>query len=226
MRDAIEQVLATARTSPLVFGQVAIRPGPRNGFVLSHRDDQQQGDARIFSDPEDALTIAKYDDSGKYRPLKTAPNLRSGWRLEVETVADLRRALDCFYPGRLAVFAAWQAGELPTTSLRETLSRQTGMYRIAATISDEQIDGVTADFCRSDGGCLRAILWKRDSGGALPSKNLPANKFDPGYDQTGEREQQGATNIPLLCQEACNLLVAECRKAVKMPAAAPSSRSE
>jgi hypothetical protein len=40
---------------------------------------------------------------------------------------------------------------------------------------------------------------------------LPPKKFDPGHDQTG-RDQNA---IPLLCQEPCNLLVAECRKAVK-----------
>ena len=50
--------------------------------------------------PEDAIEIAKHDDAGNYRPLKTAPNLRHGWRLELETLEDLRRALDYFYPGQ------------------------------------------------------------------------------------------------------------------------------
>jgi hypothetical protein len=85
------------------------------------------------------------------------------------------------------------------------------MYRVAAKISDEQIDDVVGDFCKSDGGCLRTILWKRDPPGAIPSSKLPPAKFDPGHDQTGRCENA----IPLLCQEACNLLVAECRKAVK-----------
>jgi hypothetical protein len=47
--------------------------------------------------------------------------------------------------------------------------------------------------------------------GTIPSTRLPPEKFDPGHDQTGH----GENTIPLLCQEACNLLVAECRKAVK-----------
>jgi len=85
------------------------------------------------------------------------------------------------------------------------------MYRIAAKISDKQIDDVVGNFCKSDGGCLRTILWKRDTHGAIPSTNLPPKKFDPGHDQTG----RGQNAIPLLCQEPCNLLVAECRKAVK-----------
>ena len=40
---------------------------------------------------------------------------------------------------------------------------------------------------------------------------LPGTKFDPAYDQTG----RGEVTMPLLCQEACNLLVAEARKVVK-----------
>jgi hypothetical protein len=85
------------------------------------------------------------------------------------------------------------------------------MYRVAAKISDDQIDELVANFCQSSGGCLRTILWKRDATGAVPSTKLPPEKFDPVYDQTGHGERA----IPLLCQEACNLLVAECRKTVK-----------
>jgi sirohydrochlorin cobaltochelatase len=109
------------------------------------------------------------------------------------------------------MLAAWTENRLSTTSLRETLDRQSGMYRVAAKISDEQIDDVVGNFCRSDGGCLRTILWKRDTHGTIPSTKLPPEKFDPTQDQTG----RGEKTIPLLCQEACNLLVAECRKVVK-----------
>src|SRR5262249_7299888 len=134
---------------------------------------------------------------------------------------ELRRALDYFYPGRLAVLAAWKSGDLKTTALRETLDRQSGMYRAAAKISDLQINDLVADFCRSDGGCLRTILWKRDRNGAIASTKLPKEKFD--HVMACSRRPAGdarvsyteAATVPLLCQEACNLLVAECRKAVK-----------
>jgi len=139
--------------------------------------------------------------------------------LELTTLDALRQALDYFYPGRLAVFVAWKSGRLRTTPLRDTLDRQSGMYRVAAKISDEQIDCVVGDFCRSDGGCLRTILWKRDKQGTVASTKLPPEKFDPAFDQvrapTRSRSTIPATAIPLLCQEACNLLVAECRKVVK-----------
>ena len=207
----LEKALAAVLSDHTRFGQVCIQQQRSGGFVLCHRDDDKSSDLQNFRSADDAAEIARYDDAGKYRPLKTAPNLRHGWRVELVDLSELRRALDYFYPGRLAMLTAWMENRLSTTPLRETLDRQSGMYRLAAKISDEQIDDVIGNFCKSDGGCLRTILWKRDKGGAIPSSKLPAEKFDPAHDQTGD----GKKTIPLLCQEACNLLVAECRKVVR-----------
>src|SRR6266478_5181959 len=215
MPDSIEKLLKAALTAPFYFGEIFVQKTTPGRFVLSHRDDETLDHLQIFRSAEDAIEIAKYDDAGNYRPLKTAPNLRHGWRLELDTLEALMRALDYFYPGRLAVFAAWKKGKLQTTPLRETLDRQSGMYRVASKISDSQIDNLVADFCRSNGGCLRTILWQRDAAGAIASTKLPKEKFDPAHDQALSRP--GATppaTVPLLCQEACNLLIAECRKVV------------
>src|SRR5205809_1722380 len=218
MRNFIGQVLEAVLTASSYFGQIVIQKIPTGRFVLFHRDDETLDHLQVFRSAEDAIEIAKCDDAGNYRPLKTAPNLRHGWRLELDTLEQLKRALDYFYPGRMAVFAAWKSDKLRTRSLRETLDRQSGMYRVAAKISDSQIDDLVADFCRSNGGCLRTILWKRDARGTSPSTKLPDEKFDPRYDQAGMLGRPGSTipaTVPLLCQEACNLLIAECRKVVK-----------
>ena len=214
MPGFLERALKAAANTSFSFGQILIQEA-NGGFVVFHREDETRKDLQTCRHAEDAVEIAKYDDAGNYRPLKTAPNLRRGWRLTLKTLEELERALDYFYPGRLAVFAAWKTSQLRTTSLRETLERQSGMYRVAGKISDHQIDGLVGDFCRSDGGCLRTILWKRDRDGAIASTKLPKEKFDPDYDQaaTGPRSATAAT-VPLLCQEPCNLLVAECRKVV------------
>jgi DR2241 stabilising domain/4Fe-4S iron-sulfur cluster binding domain len=236
MTNPVERSLESALTPPFCFGELFVRKTTNGGFVVSHRDDESLDQLQTHQNAEDALGIAKYDDAGNYRPLKTAPNLRHGWRLDLATHEELRRSLDYFYPGRLAVFAAWQSAYLKTTPLRETLDRQSGMYRVAAKVSDQQINDLVADFCRSDSGCLRTILWKRDRSGVIPSMKLPKQKFDPSYDQvmaacsrrpasdarasrppsfySGVAGSEAAT-VPLLCQEACNLLVAECRKVVK-----------
>jgi sirohydrochlorin cobaltochelatase len=225
MRDVIAEIL-NGLGVPFSFGQILVLKGDDSAFVLLHRDDASLDRLQTHRDAQDAAEIAKYDDAGNYRPLKTAPNLRRGWRLELATIEELRRALDYFYPGRLAVFAAWKSGYLKTTALRETLDRQSGMYRVAAKVSDLQINDLVASFCRSDSGCLRTILWKRDRNGVIASTKLPKEKFDPVYDQVMaacSRRPEGdarashseAATVPLFCQEACNLLVAECRKVVK-----------
>ena len=206
LRRLLESLLAGDRA---YIGQISIERSDRD-FVLCHRDDLGRRDLHDYP-AENAREIARFDDAGNYRPLKTAPDLRHGWRLEIVDLTELRRALDYFYPGRLAMFAEWKENRLTTTTLRETLDRQSGMYRVAAKISDEQINDLVGSFCRSNAGCLRTILWKRDERGAVPSTKLPPNKFDVSHDQTGHGEHV----IPLLCQEACSLLVAEARKIVK-----------
>jgi sirohydrochlorin cobaltochelatase len=216
MPDSIERALEAALSDRCYLGQILIQK-TSDGLVLSHREDEARKDLQTCRNAEEAVEIAKYDDAGNYRPLKTAPNLRHGWRLTLKTLDELKRALDYFYPGRLAVFATWKTGQLRTTNLRDTLDRQSGMYRAAAKISDAQIDDVVGDFCRSDGGCLRTILWKRDAHGTVSSTKLANQKFDPTHDQAEARAGPGSTipaTVPLLCQEACNLLVAECRKVV------------
>jgi sirohydrochlorin cobaltochelatase len=193
------------------IGQIAIECQNDGSFLLAHRDDAVRNDLDPHSRAEDAVELARFDDAGNYRPLKTAPDLRHGWRLAVPNLTELRAALDLFYPGRLAAFFAFEKHELIATSLRETLGRQSGMYRIAAQIDDRAADELVGNFCRSAGGCLRTILWRRDLAGTAASTRLPAEKFDPIHDQTGG----GKPVVPLLCQEACNLLVAEARKAVQ-----------
>lgn len=198
---------AWLREVPCSIGEIAIERGAAGEWLLTHRDDCENPDRaelQLHEGAEAAVELARSDDAGIYRPLKTAPNLRHGWRLTLADAAELERALDFFYPARLAALRSWEAGTLWTTPLRATLERQSGMYRVAAQITETQADELVGNFCRTDGGCLRTILWRRDAAGTLPSTLLPPEKFEPA----------GAA-IPLLCQEACNLLVAAAREVVK-----------
>ncbi len=86
-------------TVPFYFGQILIKRSDGDGFVVLHRDDELLNQFDTFRDAEAAIEIAKYDDAGDYRPLKTAPNLRHGWLLQLATVEQLERALNHFYPG-------------------------------------------------------------------------------------------------------------------------------
>jgi hypothetical protein len=73
MSGFIENDLDALLTAPFCFGQISVRKSGKS-FVLCHRDDDTRDDLETFRNAEDANEIAKYNDSGNYRPLKTAPN--------------------------------------------------------------------------------------------------------------------------------------------------------
>ena len=196
---------------PCCIGEIRIMHRAAGSFTVSHRDDTGLEGLAVYRDADAAIELARYDDAGRYRSLKTAPNLRHGWLFVLDRLEQAREVIEHFYPGRAAAYQTWRSGELRATPLRETLGRQTGIYRASAKISERQADELVGTFCRSDGGCLRTLLWKRDAAGASPSSLLPKVKFDPEFDQTGRDEAAR----PLLCQEACNLLVAAARNVVK-----------
>lgn len=197
---ALEAWLAAGETR---MGELIVR----GEYELRHYMDAELEGLKLHTGPEAAREIALYDEAGDYRPLKTAPTLRRGWRMMLATIEELHEALDGFYPAMLAARLAFLQGRLGVTPLRETLNRQSGMYAVTKKIGDEQANGMIGGFCRSDGGCLKTILWPIAPG--APVTSLPAEKFDPNA---------GAARIPLLCAEACNLLVARAREIVKQNA--------
>ena len=143
---------AAARTR---IGQVVIGILP-DGFSLRHESDEAREDLEVFHSPEDAAAIARWDDAGDYRPLKTSPNLRRGWELRLGSTAELRLALDLLYPAALGNWRAVLRGEKIAQPLRETLNRQTGMYRITGLLTRDEATRLIASLCRP--GCLRQIL--------------------------------------------------------------------
>jgi len=221
----IEQLLQEClRRGPINLGELVVREVEQGRFVIRHwKDDESQQKLAVENDSIAALEIVRYDEQGNYRALKGAPNLRTGWELQLESVPEVRQAIDYFYPGAFSTWIAFKRGEITPVDLRQTLTRQTGMYRVTQKITGFQADELAGRFCQSHSGCLRTILWTID--GKTPDKYLPRSKFDPQADQIEECSQErtedgraGARpdHIPFLCVEACNLFVAEARKIVKV----------
>jgi sirohydrochlorin cobaltochelatase len=175
-----------------------------SSFEMRHEADADRTDLEVHEGAAAARELSLYDDAGEYRPLKTAPNLRRGWRLGLRSLAEVHRALDYFYPAMLGVWRDFQRAQLPIVPLRETLERQTGMYAITKKITDAQAQTMVGDFCRSDTGCRKKILWDISPG--VPVTTLPPEKFQP---------TDSGHALPLLCHESCNLLVAKAREVVK-----------
>jgi sirohydrochlorin cobaltochelatase len=206
MRDTCAELERWLASGGEIVGQVRISRSEA-GWELRHVEDAGRSDLETFTTGVQARSLANLDDAGVYRPLKTAPNLRRGWRLVLANVAEVRKAVEGFYPGMLGLWLARRAGEVEAVPLRETLARQTGMYRVTQKITDEHAQEMIGRVCHP--GCIKTILWQLAPG--LPIATLPPEKF--------LAPAEGA--LPLWCQEACNILVAEARKVVKAAAPPP-----
>ena len=191
------------------IGQIHVQTLPAGGYELRHHADFSLSETHLaaHSDAQAARHLSLYDEAEEYRPLKSAPTLRRGWRLTVRDAAQLRLALDHFYPALTALWLSHLEGKLPPVALRETLNRQTGMYAASKRLQDAEGQELVAAAC-ADSKCLKRVLWPFAPD--QPLEHLDASKTSPPPAPDGAFEE-----IPLLCQEACNILVAACREVVK-----------
>jgi sirohydrochlorin cobaltochelatase len=183
-------------------------------YALYHIEDEDLatqpafGGLDHFHGPEMSRDLSTYAEDGEYRFTKGKINLRRGWIITLDNEHDLLRSLDQFYPACSALFIKHQEGTLPIENLRDKLGRQTGMYRYAGTISDAGAQKLIQKVCGPAHNCAKKILWKLDANTHLDDSE--ASRFNGVPYNNPEN-----LAIPLLCREACNHFVAECRKAAK-----------
>jgi len=196
IREFLARKLAGGR---LLIGQAVCF----GDFRIRHADDEGRDPAtlEIFRDPADAIRIATWTDDGGYRPLKSAPNLRHGWELHAGSLDGLRLALDYLYPAALGNALAVESGEAIACQLRDTLGRQTGMYAVTKKITDDEADKLIRSACDDTSRCLKKIIWPVGPGRPSPLTHAKVD-FPDGV-------------VPLICAEACSLLVAGARSVVK-----------
>ena len=183
-------------------------------YALYHLEDADlatqpaYGGLDHYHGPDMARDLSTYAEDGEYRFTKGKTNLKRGWVMTLDHERDLLRALDLFYPACTALHIKHLADELPVENLRDKLGRQTGMYRYANSISDAGAQKLIQKVCGPAHQCAKKILWKLDDN--TPLDDSEASRFNGIPSATPESEA-----IPLLCREACNHFVAECRKAAK-----------
>jgi len=179
---------------------VTVDADGNRSYDLRHADDADRPAAALthYDDPLDARTIAKHDDRGRYRPLKTAPSLQDGWRFADLGPADLVRTVDFFYPATVANWHREREGDLDVSHWRETMARQTGIYGVVQTWDrgegHEHVDWV-AEACCDDSQCLKRREWEYD-------------------DETDLSVDGGAGAFP--CREPCSLVVSAARRWTKL----------
>jgi 4Fe-4S iron-sulfur cluster binding domain/DR2241 stabilising domain len=195
------------------IGQIEIR-ATGSTYQLFHADDldlvdqPNHGGLTVHHDPEIARDISTYAEDSTYRFTKGQTNLKRGWIMRLDSLDDTRHALDLFYPAALGLVAAQREGTLQIETLREKLNRQTGMYRFARNISDAGAQQLVQEVCGPAHQCAKWILWQLDA--TTPLLDSEASRFRGIPGQLAVTEA-----IPLVCREACNHFVAECRKVSK-----------
>ncbi len=165
-------------------------------YELRHESDRDAAvaDLEVLMDPFDAHTVATYDDRGRYRPLKSAPSLISGWVCSDLSPDELVDAIGYLYPASIENWHREREGCLDVTHFRETAERQTGMYDI---VDELPIDALTdaVEACCVDSQCLKRRLWDED-------------------DETPLAVERGAGEFP--CREPCSLFLTAARTFVTL----------
>jgi 4Fe-4S binding protein/cobalt chelatase family protein len=176
-------------TGGRTFGQVLIRPAAP-GYSLRHIEDADAGGLEVHADPRSAREIAKLTEGGAYRPLKSSPNLRRGWEIQVPGADELAVAMNYLYPAAVVHWHLHRGGRLGITSFRENAARQSGIYKRIQRLSDEGVQNA-ARACCEDAVCLKQALWDVDEKTPL---------------EVERREGE------ILCPEPCSIFISFARR--------------
>jgi sirohydrochlorin cobaltochelatase len=187
------ECLLEGRASGIRVLQVAVRPAD-SGFELRHQEDVDEPGDRLlgFSRPRDALDIARSTDEGAYRPLKTANNLRRGWKLGPLTPDGVWEAVALLYPA--AVVHSWleRQGRLEIVDFQAWAERQSGQYAVVREIGPAEVSGLVGAVC---GSCLRTRLW--EAGGGV------AGSVEAAAGPSQGKKLEGTEGIRVPCREPC-----------------------
>lgn len=188
---ALKAFIAQLRAE-FTLAQVLIRRGS-GGYELRQIDDRDAPADSLRQLPlTEVRSLAQYNAAGEFRPLKSAPDLKRGWRLSAANDAELEGALNQLYPGALADWFAAQAANPPVTNYREYTSRQSGMYRITTKLTDVQAAEVIQAVCDKS-RCLKRRLWT----------------------VTGKAADEAGAKSIIPCLEPCAVLMESARQALR-----------
>ncbi|CAN5910593.1 hypothetical protein BH23ACT11_BH23ACT11_07350 [soil metagenome] len=172
------------------FAQVRAQRTDTSGYRLCHVDDREVADSTLYEEPRDARQISKLTETGEYRPLKSAPNLKRGWLLRLNDERELATAMNYLYPAAVVHWYLYREGELEITHYRENAGRQSGIYKRVQALTDDAVQEA-ARACCEDAVCLKKTLWDVE-------EDLPL------------RMDRGQGEIP--CPEPCSLFVSFARR--------------
>lgn len=188
-----------------VFLQTLLLAEP-GGFAVRHVEDRDLPATalRPVTDPFAAREIAQTREEGEHRPLKTAPDLRRGWRFEALDERGLWTVMDYLYPACVGHWHAAREGTLRVTHWSETGGRQSGIYSPVRLLEEPALRR-TVRACCADEVCLRQVAWGIDPARPEP---LPSEGADPPPTNTVR------ARVP--CPEACSIFISLARTVLKV----------
>jgi hypothetical protein len=186
---ALEEGLS--RTWGELHVAVRLGPGGVRQYEVRHAADEGADAAALETvDPAALEDLIRADADGRYRPLKTAPTLQSGWIAPELGPAACCDVVEAVYPATIANWHRERTGQLDVTHWRETAARQTGMFDVVSDLPDAAVPRV-AEACCVDSQCLKRRQWDLDEDTEL---SVP----------------RGEGEFP--CREPCSLVIAAARK--------------
>jgi len=169
---------------------VRLIDGERRYSLRHVEDGDEPPDALDVLEPLDLRERVKHTDDDRYRPLKTAPTLPTGWVVDDLDGADAVRAIDFVYPATVPNWHREREGELDVSHYRETAERQSGIYDVIDELDVESVEYLT-EACCVDSQCLKRREWDED-------------------EETDLDVPRGDGEFP--CREPCSLFIAAARK--------------
>jgi sirohydrochlorin cobaltochelatase len=181
--------------------QVRIRRVRSDTYELRHAADTRQDPRTLerHAQPEAALRIARTDDAGRHRPLRSSPDLRRGWVITDLSGNALWSALAWLYPTAVLRWHQLRARTLEPGSFDETAAARTGIYAGVDALTDDALRHVIRSCC-GDGSCLRSPVWRVRAAGSA------ASLLDAG-------PAIGDAVVP--CVDPCSLFVARAAEALR-----------
>ncbi len=179
------------------IGQVSFK-NHHDHYIIHHQSDNESAisELDLLSNEEELQAITVWGTDGEYRFLKGSTTLKSGWYYIANDLENLVSALQVIYPACISLLVAHDNKTIRSQSLFAKLSRQTGMYGRTKNISQDGATKLIAEACKAP-SCDKVCLWTYDS----EHTQMPNTPIAP--------------QLPLICQEPCNHLVASCRPIVK-----------
>ena len=127
-------------------------------WVVRHIQDQDaEGLLRSVANLDELEELVRWDEQGKYRPLRSEGNLGSGWSYCAQSLGEFREAMEVIYPGMWGNAEAWGDGGLKFPTWEEALAKQTERVRGKVAKAGDLPQRVVAENCQKR--CLKAVLW-------------------------------------------------------------------